>query len=64
MDLSFVLKIAGIGMTVAVCAQILGRAGRDEQAVLVTVAGIILGLLLLVSEMGELFSLISEAFGI
>lgn len=64
MDLSFVLKIAGIGMTVAVCAQILNRAGRDEQAMLVSVAGIIIGLILLVSQMGELFALIAEAFGL
>ena len=64
MEIGFILKIAGIGMIVAVCAQVLSRAGRDDQAMLVSVAGIILGLILLVGELGELIRLITEAFGI
>ena len=64
MEIGFILKIAGIGMIVAVCAQVLSRVGRDDQAMLVSVAGIILGLILLVGEMGELIRIITEAFGI
>lgn len=64
MDVSFLLKIGGIGMTVAVCCQILSRIGRDDQATMVSVAGIILALFLLVDELGELFSRVGEVFGL
>ena len=64
MDLSFILKIAGIGLCVAVLTQVLGRAGRDDQAMLVSIAGIIIGLLLLVGELGALVEFITEAFGL
>ena len=43
MDISLILKIAGIGMLVSVASQILSKSGRDEQAMLVTIAGIIAG---------------------
>ena len=64
MDVSLVLKVAGVGMLVTVVAQILGKAGRDEQAMLVSVAGVIIVLLMLVSELGELIASIRRIFGI
>ena len=64
MDISFLLKIAGIGMIVAVSCQILSKIGREEQATMVSIAGIIVVLLMLVNEMGELFSAVKEVFGI
>ena len=64
MDVYFLLKIGGIGMTVAVCCQILSRIGRDDQATMVSVAGIIVALLLLVGELGELFDSVKEVFGL
>ena len=64
MDLSFILKIAGIGMIVAVSCQILSKIGRDEQATMVSVAGIIVVLLMLVGEIGELFSTVKDVFGL
>ena len=63
MDVSFILKIAGVGMIVVVCCQILSKMGRDEQATMVSVGGIILVLLLLVGEIGELFDAVKEVFG-
>ena len=63
MDVSLVLKVAGVGMLVTVVAQILGKAGRDEQAMLVSIAGIILVLLLLVEELGELIMQVRGVFG-
>ncbi len=63
MDISLVLKVAGIGLLVSVCTQILSRTGRDEQAMLVSVAGIVLVLLLLIEEIGNLFTLIESVFG-
>jgi len=63
-DISLVLKIAGIGMLVAVSCQILSKVGRDEQASFVSVAGIIVALLLLVEEIGYLFDTVKDVFGI
>ena len=53
MDITLILKIAGVGVLVASAAQILSKSGRDEQATLVTVAGIIVALLLIVGEIGK-----------
>ena len=64
MDISFVMKMAGLGIIVTVLCQILSKAGRDEQATYVSLAGIIVALLALVSEVGELFALIRDVFGL
>ncbi len=63
MDVSLVLKVAGVGILVAVAQQILSRAGRDDQAMLVSLAGVILVLLLLIEEIGRLFALVESVFG-
>lgn len=63
MDVSLVLKVAGVGLLVSVAQQIISRTGRDEQAMLVSVAGIVLVLLLLVEEIGRLFALVESVFG-
>ncbi len=63
MDISLIMKIAGIGMLVSVASQILSKSGRDEQAMLVTVAGILVTLMLLVSQIRELFDMIVSTFG-
>ncbi len=64
MDISLILKIAGIGILVSVIHQILSRYGRDEQATLTAVSGIVLVLFLLIEEMGTLFETIRDLFGI
>lgn len=64
MDVSFLLRIAGIGMLIAVCCQVLSKIGREEQATMLSVAGIIFVLIILVGEIGELFDLVKEVFGI
>lgn len=58
-----ILKIAGVGVLVAAAAQILSKSGRDEQATFVTVAGIVVVLLMLVGEIGRLFSSVRGIFG-
>ena len=63
MAVSLVLKVAGVGLLVSVAQQILSRTGREEQAMLVSVAGIVLVLLLLVEEIGRLFALVESVFG-
>lgn len=64
MDIDIVLKVAGVGLTVAVICQILTRAGRDEQSVLVSITGIVIIFLLLVRELGELISELRGVFGL
>ena len=63
MDISLIVKIAGIGILVAVASQILSKSGRDEQAMFVTIAGIIVALMILISEIGNLFDLVRSIFG-
>ncbi len=58
-----ILKVAGVGLLVSVAAQILNKSGRDEQATLVTVAGIVVVLLMLIEQIGALFSLVYTTFG-
>ena len=64
MDISFVLKMAGVGVIVTVICQMLSKAGRDEQATYVSIAGIIVALMLLIDELSELLELIKEVFGL
>ena len=62
MDVSLILKVVGIGLLVAVSSQILGKYGRDDMAMFVGISGIIVVLLMLVGEMGELFEAVINAF--
>ncbi len=64
MDVAFILKIAGVGLVVSVVCQILSKSGRDDQSMLVSIAGILVVLLMLVTQMRELFSLIKSVFGL
>lgn len=63
MDVSLILRVAGIGILVAIAAQILQKSGRDEQATFVTVAGVIVVFLMLVQEIGNLFDTVRGIFG-
>lgn len=64
MEISLIIKIAGIGILVAVASQILSKTGRDEQAMFVTLAGIIVALMLLITRIRELFDAVSSLFGV
>lgn len=63
MDIAIILKVAGLGILVSAAAQILSKSGRDEQSVLVTVAGIVVVLIMLVGEIEKLFELVCSVFG-
>ena len=63
MDISLIVKIAGVGILVAVATQILSKTGRDEQAMFVTIAGILVVLMLLISQIRDLFDLVASVFG-
>jgi stage III sporulation protein AC len=64
MDISLIIKIAGIGLLISVSTQTLKGAGRDEQSMMVTLAGILVVLGLLIGKIGELFSEIMSLFGL
>jgi stage III sporulation protein AC len=64
MDISLILKAAGVGLIVSVVCQILNKSGRDEQSMLVSMAGIIIVLLMLVKELGSLITAIKTVFGL
>ena len=63
MDVSLILRIAGVGVLVSVVVTILNTSGRDEQAMLLTVAGILVVMLMLVEEIGALFESVQSIFG-
>ena len=63
MDIGIILKVAGVGILVSAAAQILSKSGRDEQAILVTISGIIVVLIMLVGEIEKLFELVCSVFG-
>ena len=63
MDVSLILKIAGLGILVSVTCQILNKSGRDEQSMMVSVAGVILVALLLIGEIRNLFDTLRAVFG-
>ena len=64
MDIALVLKAAGAALIVSVVCQILNRSGRDEQAMLVSVVGVIIILLMIVDELDTLITSIREVFGL
>lgn len=64
MDVDFIFKIAGIGIIVAVLNQLLVRSGREEQAMLTTLAGLIVVLMMVVTQIGDLFGTIKSVFGL
>ena len=57
-----VFKIAAIGILVAVLNILLSRAGRDEQALMTTIAGLVVVLVLVIQKISELFALIKQLF--
>ena len=62
MEVDLIFKIAAIGILVAVLNQVLSRAGRDEQAMMTTLAGLVVVLMMVVQEIANLFDLVKELF--
>ena len=63
MDVDLILRVAGVGLLVAIAAQILSKNGRDEQAGFVTIAGMVTVFLMLVREIATLFDTLRSIFG-
>lgn len=63
MDVDLIFRIAAVGILVAVLGQLLTRSGRDEQALMTTLAGLIVVLMLIVEQISRLFSMLKSVFG-
>ncbi|MGN0516330.1 stage III sporulation protein AC [Eubacterium sp.] len=64
MEVSFIFKIAAIGIIVAVLNTLLVRSGRDDQAMLTTLAGVVVVLAMLVPQIKELFTTVRSLFSL
>ncbi len=64
MDMTFVFKIAVIGIIVAVMNQVLTKSGREEYATLTTIAGIVVVVMMLIPHITKLYSTLQSAFGL
>ena len=62
MDVDLIFKIAAIGILVAVLNQVLSRAGRDEQAMMTTLAGLVVVLMMVVQEIAQLITMVKTLF--
>lgn len=62
MDVDLIFRIAGIGMIVAVLNQLLVRSGREEQALMTTLAGLVVVLMMIIQEIDTLFETIQSVF--
>lgn len=64
MNVDLIFKVAAIGILVAVLNQLLIRSGREEQAMMTTLAGLIVVMMILIQEISEMFQLIKTTFGL
>ncbi|MDD7221036.1 MAG: stage III sporulation protein AC [Oscillospiraceae bacterium] len=64
MDVSLIFKIAAIGIVVSVLNQVLARSGREEQATMTTLAGLVVVLMMVVRQISDLFDLVRDLFGL
>ena len=64
MNVDLIFKIAAVGILVSVLNQVLVRAGRDEQATMVTLTALVVVLMMVVQEIAQLFTLIKSLFGL
>ncbi len=64
MDIDLIFKVAGIGIIVAVLNLVLKRAEREEQAMLTTLAGLIVVLMMIITQIRDLFDTVKSVFGL
>ena len=62
MDIDLIFKIAAIGIIVSILNQVLARSGRDAQATMTTLAGLVVVLMMLAQKIAELFDLVKTLF--
>lgn len=64
MDIDLLFKIAGIGILIAVLNQVLTKAGREDQAMMTTLTGVIIVLMMVISKISELFDMVRKTFNL
>ena len=64
MEIDLIFKIAAIGIIVSILNQVLSRSGRDEQATMTTLAGLVVVLMMLAERIAELFDLVKRLFDV
>ncbi len=64
MNVDLIFRIAGIGIIVAVLNLLLSKSGREEQALMTTLAGLVVVLLMLIEEIANLFTTVKSVFGL
>ena len=64
MEVDLIFKVAAIGILVAGLNQLLIRSGREEQAMMTTLAGLIVVMMILIREISDMFQLIKQTFGL
>ena len=62
MDIDLIFKIAAIGIIVSILNQVLARSGREEQATMTTLAGLVVVLMMIAQEISALFDLVKSLF--
>ena len=62
MDIDLIFKIAAVGIIVSILNQVLSRSGREEQATMTSLAGIVVVLMILAQKIAELFDLVKDLF--
>ena len=62
MDVDLIFKIAAVGMIVSILNQVLVRSGREEQATMTTLAGLVVVLMIVVQKVADLFALVKNLF--
>jgi len=63
MDIDLIFRLAALGIIVSVLSILLSRSGREEQALILTIAGLVAALVIVVQEISDLFALIRRLFG-
>lgn len=63
MNIDLIFKIAAIGIIVSILNQVLSRSGREEQATMTTLAGLVVVLMMVAHEIADLFELVKSLFG-
>ena len=64
MEIDLIFKIAAIGIIVSILNQVLSRSGREEQATMITLTGLVVVLMIVAQKIAELFELVKTLFGL
>ncbi len=64
MEVELIFRIAGIGIIISVLNQILIKSGRDEQAMMVTISGLVVVLMMVIDEIAQLFETVRSVFSL